>query len=98
MALHRWLSVIVVLGCSVACSQNTGGPVAAQTKEKRKMAGLVIGTFPKVRAVLPGESLPTESVFENRGAVPVDLPSGEGPSPFAYELLVEKDRTVRYVV
>jgi len=62
------------------------------------MEGLVIGTFPEKRAVLPGESCPIETVFENHGTAPLELPSSEGPSPFAYDLLWEKDRSVRYEV
>jgi hypothetical protein len=62
------------------------------------MDGLTIGTFPKLRAVLPGESLLVESTFENRGSAPIQLPSSEGPSPLAYDLLSEKDRAVRYQV
>jgi hypothetical protein len=96
MAFRGWLLALFVLGFPVACSQ-TGGPVA-RTKENNKMDGLVIGTVPKMRAVLPGESLPVESVFQNRGTTPLEVPNGEGPSPFAYELLWEKDRSVRYRV
>ena len=54
--------------------------MAAQTKEKQKDGRSCDRNVPKVRAVLPGESLPTESVFENRG-MPVDLPSGKGHRP-----------------
>jgi hypothetical protein len=94
MAVQRCLLVLVALTLSVACSQ-TARP---QTKENNKMDGLTIGTFPQIRAVLPGESFPVESTFENHGAAPIQLPSSEGPSRFAYELLTEKDRSVRYEV
>jgi hypothetical protein len=98
MALHRWLPVLFVLGSSVACSQTSGTGRVAQTKEKKKMDGLVIGTIPKMKAVLPGESFPVESVFENRGTAPLEMPNAEGPSPFGYDLLWEKDRSLRYEV
>jgi len=62
------------------------------------MSGLAIATFPKQRAVLPGESTLVDTVVENRSALAVEFDNSDGPSPFAYELLVEKDRTVRYKV
>jgi len=67
------------------------------TKETKKM-GLVIGTFPKQRAVLPGESFLVETSIENRDTVSASVANPTGPSPFAYELLLEKDRSVRYEV
>ena len=69
-----------------------------QGKENEKMEGLTIGTFPKLRAVLPGESTFVESTFENRGSAPIELPSNAGHSPLAYDLLSDKDRVVRYQV
>ena len=58
------------------------------------MDGLTIGTVPKDRAVLPGEQFLVETTFENHGARAAQVPNRQGPSPFVYELLAEKNRAV----
>lgn len=97
MALRRWLPLLLFLVPPGACSQTPGTGRVLQSKEK-KMDGLVIGVKPQSKAVLPGESFPVESVFENRGTAPLELPNAQGPSPFAYDLLREKDQSVGYEV
>src|SRR5271155_3338370 len=97
MVFHPRLAALFTFGIIVACAQTGGGRIP-QTKEKKKMDALAVGTRPKTKAVLPGESFPVETVFENHGTAPLEVPNSAGPSPFSYELLWEKDRSLRYEV
>ena len=56
------------------------------------MGGLVIGVFPQEAAVLSGESMMVETVFENHGDKPIEVVDSDAPSQFLYELLDARDR------
>jgi hypothetical protein len=98
MARLQWIVVLLVVGSWIAMFQPGYIGPQAEAKERKSMDGLVIGTFPKLRAVLPGESLFVDTVFENPGPGPVDVPNSEGPSPFAYDLLKAAGGAAAYEV
>ena len=55
------------------------------------MTDAAIATFPTERAVLSGQSLPVRTIFDNRGAAEIQVPSTSGPSPYLYQLSSQKD-------
>ncbi len=54
------------------------------------MTEAVIATFPTEPAALSGQSLMVRTVFDNRGAGPIDVPSRRGRSQFTYFLRSQK--------
>jgi hypothetical protein len=62
-----------------------------QGQERTHMEGLAIATFPAEPAAISGESLPFRTVMENRGAAPLQVPSPNSPSQFAYELRPQRE-------
>jgi hypothetical protein len=81
---------ILALICLAAAAQNT-------TRGKR-VADIVIATFPKQPVSLPGESLIVETVFANRSNAALGVPSPEGSSPFSYQILTQDTGQERYSV
>lgn len=55
------------------------------------MTDAVIATFPTQRAVLSGESLVVRTIFDNRGATSIRVPSQNGVSQYIYMFSSQKE-------
>lgn len=55
------------------------------------MTDAAIATFPTERAALSGQSLPVRTIFDNRGASSIQVPSEGGTSQYLYMLRAQKE-------